>query len=294
MPLTDYLTDIADAIRTKTYSSSELTIDSMPAAIRSIPSSSSAGSTIAPAASDYTITKKLSAIGNAIREKTGGAAGLTLAEMPEAIRGISTVKSIGFDVGMTSDYTGLKITGIGTCTDTDLVIPQSIYVDGIVPPSRPVKLIDAEAFYQNEDITSLTVPYNIDSEFAIWGGAFMKCSNLTSVHLGGTLALQTNGNGSYDGSFEDCYNLTEVNFGNKLQYICARAFYNCKGLKEITLPASLNNPDSEFYQPIAGSAFGSCTNLTDIYVPWGPDEYRVNVGSPWGATNATIHYNHTA
>jgi len=34
--------------------------------------------------------------------------------------------------------------------------------------------------------------------------------------------------------------------------------------------------------------FNGCTQTFDIYVPWSEGEVA---GSPWGATNATIHYN---
>lgn len=34
--------------------------------------------------------------------------------------------------------------------------------------------------------------------------------------------------------------------------------------------------------------FNSCTSLLDIYVPWAEGEVE---NAPWGATNATIHYN---
>ena len=36
--------------------------------------------------------------------------------------------------------------------------------------------------------------------------------------------------------------------------------------------------------------FWNCPNLTDIYVPWSEGEVE---GAPWGANNATIHYNYT-
>lgn len=40
---------------------------------------------------------------------------------------------------------------------------------------------------------------------------------------------------------------------------------------------------------MSSTAFSSST-LTDIYVSWGEGEVA---GAPWGATNATIHYNYT-
>jgi hypothetical protein len=39
---------------------------------------------------------------------------------------------------------------------------------------------------------------------------------------------------------------------------------------------------------IHSGAFDGCTNLKDIYVPWAEGAIK---NAPWGATNATIHYN---
>jgi hypothetical protein len=40
---------------------------------------------------------------------------------------------------------------------------------------------------------------------------------------------------------------------------------------------------------ISTTAFGSCTNLKTINVPWAEGAVA---GSPWGATAATINYNY--
>ena len=39
---------------------------------------------------------------------------------------------------------------------------------------------------------------------------------------------------------------------------------------------------------MANDTFSGCTNLTDIYVPWAEDALA---NAPWGAPNATVHYN---
>jgi hypothetical protein len=39
----------------------------------------------------------------------------------------------------------------------------------------------------------------------------------------------------------------------------------------------------------SNSIFDGCENITDIYVPWPESHFS---DAPWGATNATIHYNH--
>ena len=60
------------------------------------------------------------------------------------------------------------------------------------------------------------------------------------------------------------------------------AFNGCTGLTSVTFKGT---PTS-----ISNYAFKDCTNLTDIYVPWSSGAVS---GAPWGATNATIHYNTT-
>ena len=64
--------------------------------------------------------------------------------------------------------------------------------------------------------------------------------------------------------------------------IGAYAFQNCTSLTTLTLKGT---PTS-----IASGAFKACTNLTTINVPWAEGAVA---GAPWGATNATIHYNYT-
>lgn len=42
-------------------------------------------------------------------------------------------------------------------------------------------------------------------------------------------------------------------------------------------------PDS-----IASNAFSNCGNIAHLYVSWGEGQVA---NAPWGAANATIHYN---
>ncbi|MBE6547926.1 MAG: leucine-rich repeat domain-containing protein [Ruminococcaceae bacterium] len=65
------------------------------------------------------------------------------------------------------------------------------------------------------------------------------------------------------------------------------AFNSCSNLKTVTICNP--NVEMECFSGIAGmyTMFSGCDNLTDIYVPWGEGEKE---GAPWGAPNATIHY----
>ena len=67
-----------------------------------------------------------------------------------------------------------------------------------------------------------------------------------------------------------------------MKTIDSDAFGQCYSLASITF---LGTPES-----LSNYIFRNLTISFDIYVPWGEDEIA---GAPWGATNATIHYNYT-
>ena len=70
------------------------------------------------------------------------------------------------------------ITIIGyTGSSINVVIPSSINVDG---EDMPVKAIASNAFYNNDTITSITIP---DGVTKIGSSAFEGCSSLTSIHI---------------------------------------------------------------------------------------------------------------
>lgn len=99
--------------------------------------------------------------------------------------------------------------------------------------------------------------------------------------------------------------LEEITFADNLESIRDQAFYQCRGLKQIELPASFRYiMPKAFYgcshltevtfkgsnvTSIASDVFSSCSKLTTINVPWAEGEVA---NAPWGATNATINYNY--
>ena len=83
-------------------------------------------------------------------------------------------------------------------------------------------------------------------------------------------------------SFEDYEDLSPE---EKLEI--ERQVYIERQLADGVNPDEVDREVPEEYIP--EELFEECTNLTDIYVPWA--EGTVN-NAPWGATNATVHYNH--
>lgn len=108
------------------------------------------------------------------------------------------------------------------------------------------------------------------------GNAFKECSSLKEIVLSDNITSI----GNY--AFQNCTMLSRLVLPSKLTEIKMNAFDGCSGLKKIEIPNSVKS--------IAANAFSNCYGITDIYVPWSEDEVA---NAPWGATNATIHYNYT-
>lgn len=109
----------------------------------------------------------------------------------------------------------------------------------------------------------------------IYGEMFYCCVNLRTLH--GDLTKIEAVNGS---AFHSCSKLTKFPHMPSLTRLDANAFNGCTGLTEVKFYNTLTS--------CAANAFNGCSNLTDIYCPWAEGEVA---NAPWGATNATIHYN---
>jgi hypothetical protein len=81
-------------------------------------------------------------------------------------------------------------------------------------------------------------------------------------------------------AFAGCAEITVNSIPQGVKTIGNMAFANCTGITELTFKGT---PTS-----ICSNSFQGCTNLLNIYVPWAEGEVA---NAPWGATNATIHYN---
>lgn len=81
---------------------------------------------------------------------------------------------------------------------------------------------------------------------------------------------------------ESCISLKKLPYMPKLRSVAANSFGKCTGLTKVNIYNTLTTFNA--------NAFNGCTNITDIYVPWSEGEVA---NAPWGATNATIHYNTT-
>ena len=166
--------------------------------------------------------------------------------------------------------------GIGTCTDTELVIPS------VSPAGDRVTSIDRYAIYGYSSLTGITIP---DSVTSIGECAFYHCSGLTSITLpfvGATKdgtknthleyifdndvfkslknVIITGGSSIGDYAFSGCSGLTSITILDGVTSIGEYAFSYCTSLTSVTIPDSVTS--------IGKYAFSYCTSLTSMTLPF--------------------------
>lgn len=173
-------------------------------------------------------------------------------------------------------------TMLGSSKDKFLVIPDNRTEilenewekDGnimiaVLPPS--IKQIEQAAFSGCRALRKVYVPNTVTE---IRNLVFGHCDALESFYFPQSateIDAQT---------FYGCTSLTNIQIPEGLREIKWQAFAYCTALETIRIPASVTT--------IQLQVFAECTALHDIYV--GFAEGAVS-GAPWGAPNATIHYN---
>ena len=213
--------------------------------------------------------------------------GSTIAEMNNS--GTKTLKTSGKycegDIGVSyvkpssggSGELALKmITGKGTITelpsDITTIRNGAFYnCTNITLTSLPsgITSIGDYAFYNCKNLALTSMPsVSLIGEFSFWYCSSLNINTISASNIGRS-------------AFAYCYGLTEITINGKTT-INNFAFDRCGNLTKVTF----NNSNVM----MGNSVFSNCTNLTDIYVPWAEGAV---LGAPWGATNATIHYNTT-
>ncbi|MBQ3505154.1 MAG: leucine-rich repeat domain-containing protein [Clostridia bacterium] len=168
------------------------------------------------------------------------------------------------------DGLGYTVTGIGLCSDREVVIPDAYkgkpvtaigdnafdalksagadLITSIVIPDS-VTEIGYNAFAWCDSLTSVTIGNSVTT---IGAEAFFGCSRLTSVTIGNSVT--TIGGGAFSG----CSNLTSVTIGNSVTTIGEYAFSGCDSLTSATIPDSVTT--------IVDGAFNSCDSLTSVTI----------------------------
>lgn len=179
--------------------------------------------------------------------------------------------AVRYSEGLSFDSNGdgtCSVSGIGTCTDTELNIPP------VALDNERVTQISNCAFQFCRNLTKVTIP---DGVKYIGGSAFEECKSLTSINLPEGLTYIESS------AFQDCENLTDIILPGSLTSINDYTFSGCKSLTSITLPEGLTTigngafigcnlknitlPKSLTY--IGNRAFVGCSNLSSIRIPAG-------------------------
>lgn len=317
MALTDKLSNIANAIRTKTGGTDSLTLDQMPDAINSISG-----------------TNGLATMFN----WTDSGTGITLGEAE--MKGVTRIPSWAFTSLFNEDWDldRVHIARLDIPSTVQTIYPYAfwsarntvpVHVDFVNICSLQswcnVNIFDVATdilfdtaggiLWEGTQTSSITMPFshvnaycfrkarltsvNFDSTVNYIGNyAFWK-NYLTSVTLTNT-ELKSIG----DYAFTD-NQITSLTLHDEIDTIGDGAFAGNDISYEFTLPSQLTLLGASAFAQntrltsvrfqlhpsgsiptIGDSPFDGCTSLTDIYVPWAEGEADVT----WGC-NATIHYN---
>ena len=234
--------------------------------------------------------------------------------------------SEGLEFALSSDSSFYIVSGIGSCTDENVVIPPSYHEkivkeignrsfydctrlasvtipDGVtsigydafygcssltsVTIPDSVTSIDYQAFYECSSLTSVTIPDGVTS---IGSGAFSGCSSLTSVTVPGSVTIIGSG------AFSGCSSLTSVTIPDGVTSIDPYAFSGCSSLTSVTIPDSVTS--------IGNGAFSGCSNLESLTIPFVGDSksststssstlfgYIFGMSSYAGGVSTTQYYN---
>lgn len=136
-----------------------------------------------------------------------------------------------------NDEAGIVITGLGTCTDRDIIIPEKLR-------GLPVVAVN---FYYSIDIDSIYIPKTVRSIRRI------NSSSLKEVILDEECALEELG---YE-AFRWCTSLESISLPQSCQKIGNYAFADCTSLKHINL---------DFVVEIGQYAFYDCTSLEYVSI----------------------------
>ena len=136
------------------------------------------------------------------------------------------------------------LSGIGTCTDSNIVIP-------VEHMGRRVVSIADMAFAQNHEITSVYIPASVNM---ISDYAFAWCHGLVSVTIEDH-GVRTIGERCFIG----CDSMTNLYLGDAIRTIGEKAFAFCASLQTLALPHGTRE--------VGHSAFEGCRSLTSVVLP---------------------------
>ena len=148
--------------------------------------------------------------------------------------------SKGLEYQINDDLASYTVVGYGTCTDSNLVIPET-YND------MPVTAVNINKGIGRSFVETFVIP---DSVTYVRSLQFYDYQKLRSVRLSANLTVTP--------LFEGCTALEEVDFGenSRITEICKEAFRDCPSLLRIDIPSSVVT--------IGDRAFADCDALREV------------------------------
>ncbi len=202
-----------------------------------------------------------------------------------------SLASQGLSYTLNADGTSYSVSGIGTCTDTEIYIPSTYN-------EKPVTGIANNAFEYNTRITKIEFPSSMQK---IGSSAFYYCTVLNSVtlnfglteigenaflyaRLSGVLTIPATVSTMGEGAFSQT-NVTEVTLPSSCTNIPKFLFDGCANLQIVTLPGSINSiGEKAFYNVDSGKK--KVFYYKDNATRWD----AITKGAEWCANGgATIH-----
>jgi len=199
--------------------------------------------------------------------------------------------SRGLEYKVNNDGKTASLFGIGTCTDTDIVVASTY--NGL-----PVTEIFYNAFNDNSQIVSVIIP---ESVTFIDKRAFANCISLESITL--PSGLKNFGDAE---TFKNCTSLKTIVLPDGMKYLGVETFKGCTSLESIVMKgvgsidisafedcAKLNNiVISGKCIDISDSAFKNCSSLTNFSFDGTVNEWlKLAKGNEWseGCPFTVIH-----
>ena len=165
--------------------------------------------------------------------------------------------SKGLKFSLNSTTNTYTVSGIGTCTDTDIIIPSKY--DG-----KPVTSIGGSAFYGCSGLTSVTIP---DSVTSIGGSAFRGCTKLTEINFNATVMNDLSYNNYVFFNAGQNGDGIKVTIGKNVTKIPAYLFSPCYDYSYSPKIRSVVFEEGSVCESIGRSAFNRCTSLTSVTIP---------------------------
>ena len=288
--LTDFLTGVADAIRTKKGTTAKINPQNFETEIGSITTSkpeqektaalsmSSGNQIISPDSgkvlSKVTITKPATLAPENIRKDTniGGVVGTLEEAKPEQEKTAEATNSrqiISPDNGKALSKVVIEAAPLPSMRNSEYkninkcLINQNNKIlilgcdNSIIPSDGSVTSIGNSAFLGCSGIADITIP---DSVISIGSDAFYNCHGLTNITIPNSVTSIG------DRAFNGCSGFTSVIIGSGVTSIGASAFGQCFKLTNITIPDSVTF--------IGDGAFWNCVRIESLIVATGNKKYH--------------------